>query len=122
VEVVMMGEENIWMIVGAYAVSVLANRTMNMLDWVQENKEFGFKGYWKKYWPKNLKNMLMHVPVGAMWCMGILLPVVNGVLGGAGVSKIESVTSMSSLAAGWIADSVSSRISKRIPGGNGGTK
>jgi len=107
----------------AYLISVLCNRVMNMADWCAKNKTLGVHGYYREHGWMVLKTFVLHVPLFALWYLGLALIPINAALVAAGVGALPGVTPLSSLAAGWVMDSIGSRIAKYVkaPQKNGGT-
>jgi hypothetical protein len=112
-------------IIGAYVCSIVCNKAMNMADWCVKNKTLGAHGYFREHGWLVLKTTILHVPLFALWYSGALLPIVNEALALARIGALETVTPMSTLGAGWILDSIGTRIARYIKApqkanGNGG--
>lgn len=101
-------------IIVAYVSSLVCNKVMNMADWCLKNKTLGAHGYFKEHGWLVLKTTVIHVPLFALWYYGVLLAVVNKALALAEVEALQAVTPMSTLAAGWILDSIGTRIARYI--------
>lgn len=95
-------------IIGAYLLAVA-------LKWVYEALDAGWAGYWKAQRLELGKKAILHVPLAVGWASGALLGVVNGSLEAAGIGALTAgVTWQSSLAAGWMLDSLGKPLAKRL--------
>lgn len=108
-------------IILSYLASIACNKILNMADWCAKNKTLGAHGYFMEHGWLVLKTTILHVPLFALWYSGMLLPVVNKALAIADVGALDSVTPMSTLAAGWILDSIGTRIARHIKAPQKGT-
>lgn len=124
----------------AYVVAVIFNRTFNLFMWCATRRSTP-RAYYREHGMMLAATALLHLPLFALWYLGWLLPVINGIISAAlaGVDAIPGVdlssiqlptviTPAVTLMYGWPIDSVTSRLGKWwddkfafFPKTNGGT-
>jgi hypothetical protein len=97
-----------------YIGAVLAKWAYEALDWMEENRGGGFKGWLALEKIPLVKKAIMHGLTGTAWISGALLGMVNATAGGIGFGAIESVNPATTAMAGFILDSLGKPIVKRL--------
>lgn len=102
------------MIVLTYIVSVLVKWGWEMLGWVDQNRDKGIAGWWAQDKYRFYRKALLHVILGTLWSMGLLLEATNTAFAAVGIGALASVTWQSTLAAGFMIDTIGKPIIEKM--------
>lgn len=97
-----------------YAGAVLAKWGYEALDWVEEHRKEGFRGWFEAERLHLIKKAIMHGFTGTAWISGALLGMVNAAATGMGMGAIESVNPATTAMAAFMLDSLGRPIVKRL--------
>lgn len=102
------------MIILAYVGAVIAKQIYEMLDWLEANRGSGVGVYWGAHSYDIGKRALFHVVLCTLWATGLMLGVANGALTSIGADPLASVTWQSTIAAGFMLDTLAKPLAKRL--------
>ena len=97
-----------------YIGAVLAKWGYEALDWIEENRKLGLKGWWEAERLHLVKKTIMHAFTGTAWITGGLLALVNATAGSMGMGAIETVNPATTAMAAFMLDSLGKPIMKRL--------
>ena len=102
------------MIILAYIGAVIAKQAYEILDWLESNRGSGPAVYWAGHKFDLGKRAFFHVVLCSLWVSGLLLGMTNGALTSLGAEPLAAVNWQSTIAAGWMLDTLVKPLAKRL--------